>query len=162
MDGTTSLFLGLDASTQALKASLLDSDLNVLSELEVRFDRDLPHYNTTGGVSAPTSTDDEGTVVAPIMLYVESLDLLADRMRSASWPVSRIQAVSAAGQQHASVYFSRAAPSIFTTLSSAKTLTEQVEDAFSRKVVPNWQDSSTTKACEKFEEVFGERRSWQK
>ncbi|KAJ9478000.1 Xylulose kinase [Pseudozyma hubeiensis] len=155
MEGTSPLFLGLDASTQALKASLLDADLNVLSELEVRFDRDLPHYNTSGGVSAPTSSDDQGTVVAPVMMYVESIDLLAERMRSASWPVSRIRAVSAAGQQHASVYFSRAAPRIFTTLSSQKSLTEQVEQAFSRKVVPNWQDSSTVEACKAFENAVG-------
>lgn len=155
MNGSSPLFLGLDASTQALKASLLDSDLNVLSELEVRFDRDLPHHKTTGGVSQPTADDDEGTVVAPVMLYVESIDLLADKIRSASWPVSRIKAVSAAGQQHASVYFSRAAPRIFTTLSSEKTLTEQVEAAFSRKVVPNWQDSSTTEACKAFEAAVG-------
>ncbi|SPC67183.1 probable XKS1 - xylulokinase [Ustilago sp. UG-2017b] len=155
MDGTGPLFLGLDASTQALKASLLDIDLDVLSELEVRFDRDLPHHKTTGGVSQPTADEDGGTVVAPIMLYVESIDLLADKIRSASWPVSRIKSVSAAGQQHASVYFSRVAPRIFTTLSSEKKLTEQVEGAFSRKVVPNWQDSSTTEACKAFEAAAG-------
>ena len=155
MEGDAPLFLGLDASTQALKASLLDVDLNVLSELEVRFDRDLPHYNTAGGVSSPRPTDDEGTVNAPVMLYVESIDLLAERMRSAAWPIPRIRAVSAAGQQHASVYFSRAAPHIFTTLTPNKTLAEQVDQAFSRKVVPNWQDSSTNEACKKFEAVFG-------
>ncbi|KAJ1028467.1 hypothetical protein NDA16_001633 [Ustilago loliicola] len=155
MDSSGPLFLGLDASTQALKASLLDADLNVLSELEVRFDRDLPHYKTTGGVSQPTADDDQGTVVAPVMLYVESIDLLADKIRSASWPVSRIKAVSAAGQQHASVYFSRAAPRTFTTLSPEKTLAEQVEAAFSRKVVPNWQDSSTIEACQAFEKAVG-------
>ncbi|SPO23451.1 probable XKS1 - xylulokinase [Ustilago trichophora] len=155
MDDASPLFLGLDASTQALKASLLDQDLKVVSELEVRFDCDLPHYGTTGGVSPPTSTDDEGTVVAPVMLYVESLDLLAERMRDASWPLSRITAVSAAGQQHASVYFSRAAPRIFTTLSSEQTLKEQVKDAFSRKVVPNWQDSSTVNECQALETAMG-------
>lgn len=155
MEGTSPFFLGLDASTQALKASLLDVDLNVLSELEIRFDRDLPQYKTTGGISAPAADDDQGTVVAPVMLYVESIDMLAERMRSASWPLSRIRAISAAGQQHASVYFSRAAPRIFTTLSAEKTLTEQVEQAFSRKVVPNWQDSSTVDACKAFEKAVG-------
>lgn len=149
------LFLGLDASTQALKASLLDERLAVLSELEVRFDRDLPHYGTNGGVLPLSASDDAGTVVAPVMLYVESLDLLADKINQASWPVDRIKAISAAGQQHASVYFSRAAPQLFTTLSSADTLAAQTKDAFSRSVVPNWQDSSTVGECKQFEEVFG-------
>ena len=155
MPGTEALFLGLDASTQALKASLLDAHLTVLGELEVRFDRDLPHYGTNGGVSAPTADDDEGTVVAPVMLYVEALDMLGDKMREAAWPLSRIRAISDAGQQHASVYFSRAAPRILTTLASDKTLTAQVERAFSRKVVPNWQDSSTFDACRAFEDTMG-------
>ncbi|PWY99057.1 putative XKS1-xylulokinase [Testicularia cyperi] len=155
MTDTSPLFLGLDASTQALKASLLDLELNVLSELEVRFDRDLPHYGTTGGVLPHSSSQDEGTVVAPVMLYVEAIDQLADKIKAAQWPVSRIRAISAAGQQHASVYFSRAAPKILTTLSSSESLTKQVEAAFSRSVVPNWQDSSTGEACKAFEEVFG-------
>jgi xylulokinase len=155
MQSTEALFLGLDASTQALKASLLDAHLTVLGELEVRFDRDLPHYGTNGGVSAPTADDDQGTVVAPVMLYVEALDMLGDKMREATWPLARIRAISAAGQQHASVYFSRAAPHILTTLASDKTLTAQVERAFSRKVVPNWQDSSTVEACRAFEDAMG-------
>ena len=43
-------FLGLDASTQALKASLLSDNLDVLHEAAVNFDADLPQLGTKGGV----------------------------------------------------------------------------------------------------------------
>lgn len=92
--GSGPLFLGLDSSTQALKASLLDEQLRVLSELTVRFDDDLAHFGTRGGVLL----GDKGEVFSPVMQPVEALDMLLDRMRDARWPVERIRAVSAAGQ----------------------------------------------------------------
>lgn len=88
------LFLGLDCSTQALKASLLDGGLRVLAELEVRFDSDLQHFGTKGGVL----TGAPGEVFSPVMQPVEALDMLLDRMKEAAWPIDRIRAVSAAGQ----------------------------------------------------------------
>lgn len=93
---SSALFLGLDSSTQALKASLLDSDLRVLSEVEVRFDSDLSHFSTKGGVLH--GPDGSGEVFSPVMQPVEALDLLLERIKDARWPVERIRAVSAAGQ----------------------------------------------------------------
>ncbi len=90
------LFLGIDSSTQALKASLLDEDLKVLSEVEVRFDADLPHFKTHGGVLHGPEGSSE--VFSPVMQPIEALDILLDRMKAAKWPVGRIKAVSAAGQ----------------------------------------------------------------
>lgn len=93
---TDALFLGLDSSTQALKASLLDADLRVLSELEVRFDNDLAHFGTKGGVlKGPHGS---GEVFSPVMQPVEALDLLCERIKQAGWDVGRIRAISAAGQ----------------------------------------------------------------
>jgi xylulokinase len=44
------LFLGLDLSTQSLKAVAIDSGLEVACELGVGFDADLPAFGTRGGV----------------------------------------------------------------------------------------------------------------
>ena len=146
------LFLGFDCSTQALKCSLLDSALDVLAEAEVRFDRDLPHYGTKGGV---LSGEAEGEVHSPVLLCVEAMDLLCDQMRAKLWPTHRVKAVSAAGQQHATVYWSRKASEPLGTLSPRKTMREQLSNAFSRQIVPNWQDSSTSKQCRDMEEFVG-------
>lgn len=94
--GAQPMFLGVDASTQALKASLLDSNLNVENEIEVRFDGDLPHYGTRGGTLL--GPEGSGIVYSPVMLVVEAMDMLFDRIGAAKWPVERIMAISAAGQ----------------------------------------------------------------
>ena len=44
------MFLGLDCSTQQLKAVVIDRNLRIQSETSVAFDRDLPHYGTKNGV----------------------------------------------------------------------------------------------------------------
>lgn len=95
-EGEEALFLGFDCSTQALKCSLLDSSLDVLGELEVRFDRDLPQYQTTNGVLM--GEKGSGEVYSPVLMCVHAMDLLLDKMARAQWPLSRIKAVSGAGQ----------------------------------------------------------------
>ena len=44
------MFLGLDCSTQQLKAVVIDRHLRIRSETSVAFDRDLSHYKTKNGV----------------------------------------------------------------------------------------------------------------
>ena len=96
MDAQQNLFLGLDASTQALKASLLSSTLDVISELAVNFDADLPTYGTSGGVLH--GPEGSGEVFSPVLMVVEAFDVLFDRIKAANWPVNRIRGVAAAGQ----------------------------------------------------------------
>jgi hypothetical protein len=43
------LFLGLDLSTQQLKAVIISEDATVVHESAVHFDNDLPQYKTTNG-----------------------------------------------------------------------------------------------------------------
>lgn len=91
---TEPMFLGLDASTQALKASLLTYTLDVRKELAVNFDQDLPHYKTKGGVHHGP----DGQVHSPVEIIVEAFDLLFLRMKEAGWPLSSVGGIAAAGQ----------------------------------------------------------------
>jgi xylulokinase len=150
---SSQLFLGLDSSTQALKASLLSSTLDVISELEVRFDTDLAHFGTKGGVlHGPAGS---GEVFSPVLQPVEALDLLFERIKAAGWDVGSVRGVAAAGQQHASVYWSQQASSILSLLDPAKPMAEQMRNAFSRDVIPNWQDSSTSAECDEMTAGIG-------
>ncbi|PWN38449.1 actin-like ATPase domain-containing protein [Meira miltonrushii] len=153
MSASEPLFLGLDASTQALKASLLRSDLGVEGEAEVRFDRDLSHYGTKGGTLL--GEEGSGIVYSPVMIVVEALDLLMERIKQAKWPVNRIRGISAAGQQHASVYWSKEAKDILADIKTDLPLAQQFKNAFSRNEIPNWQDSSTLKECAELQEKIG-------
>jgi sugar (pentulose or hexulose) kinase len=88
------MFLGLDASTQALKASLLTSTLDVRKEVAVNFDADLPHYKTKGGVHHGP----DGQVHSPVEMVIEAFDLLFGKMKEQGWPLGDVMGVAAAGQ----------------------------------------------------------------
>jgi sugar (pentulose or hexulose) kinase len=88
------MFLGLDGSTQALKASLLTSTLDVRREVAVNFDADLPHYKTRGGVHHGP----DGQVHSPVEMVIEAFDLLFSRMKEQGWPLEDVMGVAAAGQ----------------------------------------------------------------
>ena len=89
------LFLGLDLSTQQLKALLLDEKAVVVHSFAVGYDKDLPHYGTTNGA---THGPEDGQVTSPVAMWVEALDLILKRMRDAGVDFSQIRAVSGAGQ----------------------------------------------------------------
>jgi len=47
-----SLFLGLDSSTQGLKATAIDRDFKVHASFAINYQKDLPHYALKNGVHA--------------------------------------------------------------------------------------------------------------
>ena len=89
------LFLGLDLSTQGLKAVLIDSDGALAHESAVNFDRDLPSYGTANGaVRGP----DPGEVTSPVRRWLEAIDLIVQKMKIAGVNLGQIMAVSGDGQ----------------------------------------------------------------
>ncbi|EMD39149.1 hypothetical protein CERSUDRAFT_112824 [Gelatoporia subvermispora B] len=152
-DDSAPLFLGLDLSTQGLKAVLISEDSDVVHESAVHFDRDLPSYGTTNGAIRGPG---EGEVTSPVRMWLEAFDLLMERMKTAGVNFSRIMAVSGDGQQHGSVYWSEKAESLLASLDSSQSLAEQLSpDAFSLPNAPIWQDSSTTRECRELEAAAG-------
>lgn len=92
---TDPLFLGLDLSTQSLKAILLVKDLKVVHQAAVHFDRDLPYYGTTNGaIQGP----DKGEVTSPVQMWLEAVDLLFERLHDGGVDFGAVAAVSGAGQ----------------------------------------------------------------
>ena len=103
---TEALFLGLDASTQGLKATLVAEDApgTVVHHAAVNYDRDLPHFRTSGGMHKNGST-----VTSPVLMWLEALDLLLARLRADEQPSVVLgtqiltcghRALSGSGQQH--------------------------------------------------------------
>ncbi|KAF9100461.1 hypothetical protein BGX27_000398 [Mortierella sp. AM989] len=105
---STPLFLGLDLSTQQLKVIALQpanhsSSLETHSSFAVHFDSDLSHYNTRGGVTIQQETEDvdpenRGVVTTPVLMWIEALSLVLDRMKESAFPFERVQAISGAAQ----------------------------------------------------------------
>lgn len=89
------LFLGLDLSTQQLKAILATDKGNVVHETAVNFDRDLPRFGTKGGAIQGLRA---GEVTSPVALWVAAIDLLLERMKNENVEIHRIMGISGAGQ----------------------------------------------------------------
>ena len=146
------LFMGLDFSTQRLKATLIDSSLGVVHESEIDFDRSLPEFKTRGGVHRHS---DGLTVTAPPLLWVAALDALLDAMRRRRFPFKRVACVSGSGQQHGSVYLRHGADRVLAGLDPALPLRGQLEGCFSIPDSPVWMDSSTSAQCRARDRALG-------
>lgn len=97
-----SLFLGLDLSTQQLKAILLSKNSIIVHEASVHFDRDLPHYGTVNGA---TRGPDPGEVTSPVEMWLEATDLLFQKLKTDQVDFGAIAAISGAGQVRYFHYF---------------------------------------------------------
>ena len=140
------LYLGFDASTQSLTATVIDAGSGtgrVVFEDSIGFDRELPRYGTRHGVL----TRDERTVVAPPLMWAEALDLMMARLRGAGVDLAAVRAISGSGQQHGSVYLSADAAGILAHLDPSQPLAAQLPRAFARDVSPVWLDCSTSAEC---------------
>jgi len=151
-NGTGVYFLGLDSSTQAIKAALIDSNLNVVHEQAVNFDKELPEFKTQGGAHLHS---DGLTVTSPPLMWVAALECLLQKMQDDKCPLDRIAAVSGSGQQHGSVWLRKGARLTLNGLVAEKSLRDQLTDVFSVADSPIWMDSSTGEQCRALEKALG-------
>ena len=147
-----SCFLGLDSSTQGLKATLVSRRPRVVHELALNYDADLPAYGTQGGVH---TADDGLTVTSPAVMWVEALDVLLERMHEAGWPLDRVAAISGSGQQHGSVWLQRGARDRLRALDPARRVADQLRGRFAVDASPVWMDTSTARECRALEAALG-------
>lgn len=91
------LFLGLDLSTQQLKASVISVDETLICERSVHFDKDLPHHGTSGGAIAGPG---DGEMTSPIAMWLEAVDILMDKLKEAGVEMGTILGISGAAQVH--------------------------------------------------------------
>jgi xylulokinase len=146
------LFLGIDSSTQSLKAVLLNEKRRIVSDVSVSFDSDLPEFGTKGGVHKQR---DGLTVTSPPAMWVKALETLLKRMREAGVPFEKIFAVSGSGQQHGTVYLKPGTEKVLAGLKTREPLANQLLGCFSVQDSPVWMDSSTTAECRALETALG-------
>lgn len=132
---------------------MLDSSFNIVASELVRFDDDLPHYNTKDGVYRDSAVN--GRIVSPTLMWIEALDLMLQKLSKSNLDFGKIVAVSGSGQQHGSVYWKTGSAQILSSLDPKKSLLDQFENAFTIKESPIWMDSSTTSQCLQIEEACG-------
>ncbi|XP_043741521.1 xylulose kinase isoform X2 [Cervus elaphus] len=148
--------LGWDFSTQQVKVVAVDAELSVFYEDSVHFDRDLVEFGTQGGVHVHK---DGLTVTSPVLMWVQALDVILEKMKASGFDFSQVLALSGAGQQHGSVYWKTGAGQVLTSLSPDLPLREQLQACFSVSDCPVWMDSSTAAQCRQLEAAVGGARA---
>lgn len=146
------LYIGFDLSTQQLKGLVVNSELKVIYVAKFDFDADSIGFAIKHGVLV---NEAEHEVFAPVALWLQALDAVLNTLSEQGLDFHRVKGISGACQQHGSVYWGQDAERLLNTLDPAKTLQEQLQGAFSHPYSPNWQDSSTQKECDEFEEIMG-------
>lgn len=150
-----SFYLGLDASTQSLTATLIEVEGErraAIDEWSLDYD-ELPRYGTDHGV---LREPDPAVVAAPPRMWVDALDRVIGRV-AAVWPreMARLAAVTGSAQQHGSVYLNADGLRGLASLDATGPLAAQLSGAFSRTLSPVWMDSSTTEECREIERAVG-------
>ncbi|MCF6175352.1 MAG: hypothetical protein L3J71_06265 [Victivallaceae bacterium] len=150
-----SLYLGLDSSTQGLKAIIIDPvPGEIVYSEQVNYSQDLPEYNCPDGV---LDNSDPLIKHASPLMWAAALDLLLEKMYQNGAPLSSIGAISGSGQQHGSVYLNDKFTDMLAKLNPIENLATQIAPTLSRTTSPIWMDSSTSAECEELMEKFGKR-----
>lgn len=152
MASQSPLYIGFDLSTQQLKGLVVNSELKVVYIAKFDFDADSTGFPIKKGV---LTNEAEHEVFAPVALWLQAMDTVLSSLRQQGLDFSRVKGISGAGQQHGSVYWAHEAERLLQTLDPAKSLEDQLGAAFSHPYSPNWQDSSTQKECDEFDEILG-------
>lgn len=146
------VYLGFDLSTQQLKGLAVSSDLKVVAQATFDFDKDSTGFNVNKGV---LTNEAEREVFAPVAMWLQALDTVLQRLKDTGLDFGRIKGISGAGMQHGSVYWNANAESLLSTLDPSKPLEKQLDDALAHPFSQNWQDYSTQRECDEFDQCLG-------
>jgi len=144
--------LGIDSSTQSCSAIVIDPVAGeVVAEASVNFGDRLPQYDAPSGF-IPDGAD--GEVHSDPRMWLDALELMLEEL-SGKCDLSKVVAVSGAGQQHGSVYLNDRWAEKVTALDASSSLAEQLAPCLSRATSPIWMDGSTSAECREIADAVG-------
>lgn len=136
--------LGIDSSTQSCSAIIIDTEAGkIVAESSVNFGERLPEYNAPQGF-IPDGPN--GEVHSDPRMWLDALDALLQDLAE-KCDLSKVTAISGAGQQHGSVYLNEKWFETAKSLSPLVSLSSQLGECLSRKTSPIWMDGSTGEEC---------------
>ncbi|MGJ8652691.1 MAG: xylulokinase [Opitutaceae bacterium] len=144
--------LGFDASTQSFSGLIIDVNQGtVVAEASINFGEQLPQYNAPSGF---IPDGENGEVHSDPRMWLDALELLLGDLGK-QCDLSKVTAISGAGQQHGSVYLNDQWFSTVDSLLPESSLSEQLAATFSRATSPIWMDSSTSDECREIAAAVG-------
>merc|ERR1712166_1689768 len=119
-------YLGFDCSTQGLKVTAINSQLEVVYNTAINFGKDLPQFVPPEGVN-----DHGGGVInQPTIMFCAALDKVLGSMKADGFDFSDVASISGSGQQHGSVYWAKGAADTLRALKPNESLESQLAEAF--------------------------------
>lgn len=144
--------VGIDSSTQSCSAIVIDPVAGeVVAEASVNFGERLPRYGAPSGF-IPDGPN--GEVHSDPRMWLDALELLLEDL-AGKCDLSKVSAVSGAGQQHGSVYLNKSWADTVANLDSSRSLSDQLAPCLSRATSPIWMDGSTSGECDEIAEAMG-------
>ena len=125
--------LGLDSSTQSCSVIVIDTDTqSVVAEAAVNFGESLPQYKAPSGF-IPEGTG--GEVHSDPLMWLDALERLLGDLK-VKCDLSKVTAISGAGQQHGSVYLNDRWPNCINNLDTTESLSMQIAPCLTRGTSP--------------------------
>jgi xylulokinase len=144
--------LGLDSSTQSCSVIVIDTDTqSVVAEAAVNFGESFPKYKAPSGF-IPEGAG--GEVHSDPLMWLEALERLLGDLK-VKCDLSKVTAISGAGQQHGSVYLNTNWLNCINNLDIKESLSTQISPCLARATSPIWMDSSTGTECREITEAVG-------
>lgn len=144
--------LGIDSSTQSMSATVIDlENKDLVCKYSVNFGERLPQYDSPNGFFYGESKNE---VYSNPMMWLDAIDLLFSELRKLC-DLSKIKAISGAGQQHGSVYLNSNWFKVVCQLNPKESLSAQIAPCLSRTKSPIWMDTSTTLECQEIAQALG-------
>lgn len=132
------LFAGLDISTQSCKLLVIDAIAEDIVFVDsVNYDQDLPQYGTKDGVIQGLES---GASESEPQMWIDSVNIVFNRLSSSGIPIDRILCISVSGQQHGLVAL-------------------DVEGTLTRSRSKLWNDFTTHEECLILTERVGGKES---
>ena len=154
------LSLGLDSSTQGIKAVVIDVDSGqTVYENALSYDEDprLAKYNVDGSIFMPSKL---GLAEQDPRMFVASLDAIFEDMgRSEEFDMGEIRVINDSGQQHGHVYLNGQSRQKFAQLqtgdSASSNLTTILDGCFSYPGAPIWKTDNTQAEADYLRQAAG-------
>jgi len=150
--GGMSYALGIDSSTQSCSALVIDTERGgIVAEATVSFGKELPRYGAPSGF---LPGGEGGEVHSDPRMWLDALEMVLGKLGERC-DLSRVVAISGAGQQHGSVYLNDGWLAAVAGLDAERALSEQLGPCLSRATSPIWMDTSTGEECREIAAAVG-------
>lgn len=148
------IILGLDISTQSVTGLIINTDNGSIEcNLSINYGNSFEKYNSPQGFIIDETNHNDEVYSNPLM-WIDGIELLFNEL-SKIYDLSKIDALSGAGQQHASIYLNDNWFHIINSFNLNENLSYQIEKCLSFNKSPIWLDKSTSFECKEINDKIG-------